>query len=228
MKFTSATVALLAGNQVVASNHLGNRLIRHPRQIGEIRRFSQLEEMMEFYSDDFDSRKYWTYGCNCFLLGDRPMSDPGMGQPVDALDGLCKQYKDCLKCARMEHGESCLGEMVKYGFLTDDQTNSVECTNNVNSCKRSICECDKMFASQHKAKSVVFDNQYHAFWAQLNGYPAWNPKEDEQLCAKGTARGVSDIQCCRKTDKAGPFTLYNAFNKACCANGHVVTDSSQC
>ena len=36
------------------------------------------------------------------------------------------------------------------------------------------------------------------------------------------------IQCCRKTDKAGPFTLYNAFNKACCANGHVVTDSSQC
>ena len=51
------------------------------------------------------------------------MSDPGMGQPVDALDGLCKQYKDCLKCARMEHGESCLGEMVKYGFLTDDQTN---------------------------------------------------------------------------------------------------------
>ena len=42
--------------------------------------------------------------------------------------------------------------------------------------------------------SVVFDNQYHAFWAQLNGYPAWNPKEDEQLCAKGTARGVSDIQ----------------------------------
>ena len=48
MKFTSATVALLAGNQVVASNHLGNRLIRHPRQIGEIRRFRIVKTRFNF------------------------------------------------------------------------------------------------------------------------------------------------------------------------------------
>ena len=41
------------------------------------------------------------------------MSDPGHGPPVDALDTVCKAYKDCLKCARMQHGDTCIGEFVK-------------------------------------------------------------------------------------------------------------------
>lgn len=48
------------------------------------------------------------------ILGDRPMSEPGKGQPVDALDTVCKRYKDCLKCASMTHGDQCLGEIVRY------------------------------------------------------------------------------------------------------------------
>ena len=72
--------------------------------------------MMEHYNADFDERKYWAYGCNCLILGDRPMSDPGHGPPVDALDTVCKAYKDCVKCARMEFGEMCIGEFVKYKY----------------------------------------------------------------------------------------------------------------
>ena len=56
--------------------------------------------MMDYFNDDFDERKYWAYGCNCLILGDRPMSDPGHGLPVDALDSVCKAYKDCVKCAK--------------------------------------------------------------------------------------------------------------------------------
>ena len=33
------------------------------------------------------------------------MSDPGMGAPVDELDKVCKGYKECLKCARRQHGD---------------------------------------------------------------------------------------------------------------------------
>ena len=44
------------------------------------------------------------------------MSDPGYGPPVDALDSVCKEYKDCVKCARMKHGDSCIGEFVKYRY----------------------------------------------------------------------------------------------------------------
>ena len=50
------------------------------------RRYSQLTKMMRFYNDEFDERKYWTYGCNCLMLGDRPLSQPGIGPPVDELD----------------------------------------------------------------------------------------------------------------------------------------------
>ena len=50
------------------------------------RRYSQLTKMMRFYNDQFDERKYWTYGCNCLMLGDRPLSQPGIGPPVDELD----------------------------------------------------------------------------------------------------------------------------------------------
>ena len=49
--------------------------------------------MMEAFNPKFDERKYWAYGCNCHVLGDRPMSDPGFGPPVDELDTVCKAYK---------------------------------------------------------------------------------------------------------------------------------------
>ena len=33
------------------------------------------------------------------------MSEGGKGKPVDDLDSICQQYKQCQKCARMTHGE---------------------------------------------------------------------------------------------------------------------------
>ena len=57
------------------------------------KRYSQLMSMMQNFNPDFDEKKYWAYGCNCLVLGDRPMSDPGHGAPVDSLDTVCKKYK---------------------------------------------------------------------------------------------------------------------------------------
>ena len=86
------------------------------------RRYDDLESIAKKYwnkqgmtgKNKFDDRKYWTYGCHCFLLGDRPMSEMGKGRPVDALDNKCKNYKDCQKCVREEYGEACIGEFVRY------------------------------------------------------------------------------------------------------------------
>merc|ERR1712141_207489 len=97
MKLTSAVVI----SAVAAQRGVGGP--------GGVRRYFQLTEMMENYNADFDERQYWAYGCNCFILGDRPMSDPGHGPPVDSLDAVCKAYKDCVKCAKMEHGDACIG-----------------------------------------------------------------------------------------------------------------------
>ena len=57
------------------------------------RRFKDLNLLALHYMPDFDERKYWAYGCNCLILGDRPMSDLGFGRPVDRLDNVCKAYK---------------------------------------------------------------------------------------------------------------------------------------
>lgn len=68
------------------------------------RRYNDLLAIVTHYESDFDERKYWAYGCNCLILGDRPMSEMGKGKPVDELDTACKDYKSCQKCVRMEFG----------------------------------------------------------------------------------------------------------------------------
>ena len=57
------------------------------------KRYHQLITQMNFYNLDFDPRKFWGYGCNCFHLSDRPMTD-GLGLGVvDEIDTACKKYK---------------------------------------------------------------------------------------------------------------------------------------
>merc|ERR1719411_1607657 len=150
----STTFALVIS---ASGSRLSNRVRRaNEDRVGEDddRRYFQLADMMSHYNPSFDERKYWTYGCNCLILGDRPMSDPGHGRPVDALDTVCKAYKDCLKCARMTHGDTCIGEFVQYRY--GYRQGEVACRDPANSCDRALCECDAQFAKAHNAVKDVF------------------------------------------------------------------------
>lgn len=169
------------------------------------RRYSQLMDMMNNFNPDFDERKYWTYGCNCLILGDRPMSDPGLGAPVDALDRVCKAYKDCLKCARREHDETCIGEFVRYKFVA--RRGNIICKDKPGACGRDLCECDAMFAREHVRVKDVFTDQYHAFWGN------WDA---EDKCTR-SAKGSSEPECCGGRTKA--FSMINAKRKECCPDG---------
>merc|ERR1711937_478023 len=190
MKLTIALIAAARANKVA-------------RQADDSdRRYSQLVDMMSHYNNDFDERKYWAYGCNCLILGDRPMSDPGHGPPVDALDTVCKAYKDCVKCARMTYGDMCIGEFVKYRYGI--KNGEVTCKDRPNTCKRALCECDAKFAREHVSQTGVFDEQYHMFWSTNNGGAMWDPANE------------------------GAALLYNAATKACCSDGRVVQDASAC
>ena len=74
------------------------------------------------------------------------MSDPGFGKPVDALDNVCKAYKDCQTCVRMRHGDDCVGELVKYRWTKPKNNGSdIRCMDKADTCKRALCECDKQF-----------------------------------------------------------------------------------
>ena len=154
------------------------------------RRYYQLVDMMLHHNSDFDDNKYFAYGCNCLILGDFPMSDPGHGPPVDALDTVCKAYKDCLKCARITHGEDCLAEFVKYDYTIGND--DIVCSDAVNTCGRDLCMCDKMFAENHATKTDVFNSDYHLFASTLPF--GWEPKSS---CPSGGGGGASDPQCCQ-------------------------------
>jgi len=170
------------------------------------RRYNQLVEMMELYNGQFNPQKFWTYGCNCLMLGDRPMSDPGRGQPVDDLDGACRHYKECLRCVRDQHGEQCIGEFVKYRwFSVGSQAN---CQNAEDTCQRDICECDKSFAEAHALVADQYQDKYHMFFSANSG-AEWDPQNQ---CVSGTPGSSSE--CCG--GNGYPYKTYNTNLKECC------------
>ena len=138
----------------------------------------------------------------------------GKGKAVDELDATCKRYKDCLKCARMNHGETCLGEFHQYGMRITKNGEAV-CRNDEGTCERALCECDAMFAREHVAASDVYTDDNHMFYSKTG----WNPEEE---CIAGG--GSTDPKCCGTP--AGPYFLFNGNNpnKKCCADGTVKAD----
>lgn len=181
--------------------------------VDEERRYNQWLAVMETYNPGFDQKKYWSYGCNCLSLGDRPLSGQGFGIPVDALDGTCKKYKDCMRCAKEEYGKDCTNENTRYNFAV--QGNEVICTDNPRNdkagCKRKICECDKQFAQDHILVKDVFNKQYHSFYAD----PPFKPETE---CARKVQPG-GNLKCCGA--KSSYSVLYSANNKQCCPGGEV-------
>merc|ERR1712157_685803 len=135
---------------IIASTSAVISAQRNDEPQGELgaRRYDDLHKIAKFYMPDFDERKYWAYGCNCLILGDRPMSDPGLGRPVDELDSVCKSYKDCLKCARRQFGDMCIGEFVKYDYRI--RRGEVKCKDELGTCEQALCECDRQFALAHE------------------------------------------------------------------------------
>jgi hypothetical protein len=193
---------------------------RHARDVEEKgeKRYFQLADMMGHYNPSFDEKKYWTYGCHCLILGDRPMSDMGHGRPVDALDTVCKAYKECQKCARAKHGDMCIGEFVKYKY--GEKNGDKFCKDKEGSCGRDLCMCDLAFAKAHVSAKSVFKNDYHMFWSTLPG--GWS----QGNCQTGT--GSADMQCCQAQADDTAWVLYNANNKVCCADGSIGNLGDQC
>lgn len=193
-----------------AKNSVRNRRQNDDRNVdGGAKRYSQLIDQMTLYNNNFDERQYWTYGCHCLMLGDRPMSTMGKGAPLDALDSVCKAYKECQKCARQRFGDMCIGEFVRYGMAVS--SGSPVCNDSADSCGRALCECDKKFAQEHVGAIDVYTDDYHRFYS--------SPEFDSDAMCIPNGGGVTDPQCCNNSANDGPYVLYNAVNKECCADG---------
>jgi hypothetical protein len=160
--------------------------------------------------DRFDERKYWAYGCHCFLLGDRPMSEMGKGAPVDALDVRCKAYKDCQKCVREQHGEQCIGEFVKYTWRYKSKTNEYECAQSEDSCENDLFQCDLKLAQDTFDNMNVYNEDFHAFYSTI-GFD----NRDDQFCSSNGGDPVTH-SCCGGS--GNPYWWMNENTHTCTAN----------
>merc|ERR1712109_362894 len=182
------------------------------------RRYDDLEKI---------AKKYWNKqgqtGKNKF--DDRPMSEMGKGKPVDALDNKCKAYKDCQKCVREKHGDSCIGEFVRYTWKYASKQQAFVSSNDAGSCERELSECDLQLVKDTFAQKDVFNKDYHGFWS-TTGFD----HEDDSSSPSGGNSPV-DHQCCGGVD--APWYWIGLNNNKCCnqsdnSSGTVVGINDQC
>jgi len=210
---TVATVALAAPKEDVFA--VDDSFFTAPSFTQE-RRYKDLHAITLHYNPDFDHRKFWYYGCHCLMLSDRAMSTRGKGRPVDELDSLCKQYKECVHCAKLEFGPECIPEAVKYGWEVNSKGKVISKGNQPGTCKRALYECDNMYALKLRDSNAMagWTTDYHGYWT-TTGFDY----RDGESCKKRP--GDSVPECCGGYDK--PYFLYNTLNpnKQCCADGTI-------
>merc|ERR1712176_1118318 len=184
------------------------------------RRYDDLEQIANKYwrkqgmtgENKFDDRKYWAYGCHCFLLGDRPMSEMGKGKPVDALDTRCKAYKDCQKCVREKHGEDCIGEFKRYTWRWNNKLGGLQGKDDAGTCERELFECDAKFVQDQYNQRDVFSNDYHAFWTTTG----FDRDEKDTYCPSSGGDPVQH-ECCGGHN--APWYWINTNQNKCCPRG---------
>jgi len=135
------------------------------------------------------------------------MSQPGKGRPVDELDDTCKKFKDCLRCAKDQFGDSCIGEFVRYKY--GEVGRHKICKDSAGTCERAVCECDLQFAKKHLEASVSWNKEKHVFLTTTG----WDAEKD---CVRPGGHGNN--KCCGKP--TGASKIYNPEN-SCCVDGEV-------
>merc|ERR1712099_66448 len=194
------------------------------------RRYDDLEAIAAKYwrkqgatgKDKFDERKYWTYGCHCLMLGDRPMSDMGRGEPVDELDSRCRFYKECQRCVRDKFGDQCIGELVRYTWKYSKKQTQFVSKDQDGTCARELFECDLQFAKDTLSNKDIFNEDYHLFWG--NGFD-----NQEQCQPRGNVPNVHE--CCGGHNTY--YTWMGTNNNKCCPSengksGYVKKKSETC
>ena len=125
----------------------------------------------------------------------------------------------------MEHGDDCVGELVKYKFqVVGDQ---VQCKNKANTCERSLCECDNLLgitirthfrttaniftsiiltpnilARTHVLAAESWNIQYHTFWGN------WDYKQECFHPKSPGSRATQNKTCCNNEKRTSSFALY--------------------
>jgi hypothetical protein len=112
------------------------------------------------FRPNFDDTKYFSYGCHCLIRGDQ-LDHHGTGEPVDALDSVCRKYKNCQKCVQFEYGKTCTDEAaykIRYS-----SSGAIRARDRLATCEREVFNCDHQFAIDLAEELDVYDQGFHTF-----------------------------------------------------------------
>lgn len=165
------------------------------------------------------------YGCHCWPNNRNKEHLTGYGQPLDAVDTVCHELKQCHKCINVDYpvsearSKGCDPVTTKYKakLVKKDGGLEIECTNTLNKrktnngdCKRSLCECDKAFAEQFSASFKEWNKE------------TWNLNDSyETYCQR--AGGLPERSMAGPSECCGNFPLRRAYNPANkqCVDGQI-------
>lgn len=107
-------------------------------------------KLLKYAEPDRKSRDWLEYGCYCFSDVKTDILMPGIGKAIDPIDQACRSLSECLKCSEFDFGISkkCHPHVgYKYQSNEDEELGfkSITCMDSIDSCQRSMCECDRRF-----------------------------------------------------------------------------------
>merc|ERR1712227_480883 len=107
----------------------------------------------------------FSYGCWCQIRNLNSSSTgivQGKGQPVDALDQLCKLWHQCRSCNGVDHPDGdCDSNNVSVEIGMDPATMRIECDgSNPTACAKNNCKCDDQLAFELNQLLPQMDTQF--------------------------------------------------------------------
>ena len=202
--------------------HLGE-LIAHYQLIGSGQEQNSMGSPKLF-------ENFFKYGCYC-LQGDNELHK-GIGHTKDPIDSACKEHDICVKCAGLDNndGPKKCHPYRGYQFSLETISDTIEhkCydqdpedtdKNNANSCRKTLCECDKMFVQKLLDYKDIYDSNLHygSFDSSAQCFSNCRIDPETEKCFKYDA-------CCNdENGKRKPFVSFEG-KKKCCEDGSIAED----
>lgn len=199
-------------------------------------------KMLKYAVPDRKSKDWVEYGCHCFSDIKSDLLTPGTGRAIDKIDSACKALIDCLNCSAEDHGLSkkC-NQYVGYSYesYVNEETgiNELMCTDDHDTCKRSMCECDARFIKTVQKYNYEAEHSKNKL-DKIQSCPKQNNRTGGKLTSSliGGGRSGGDDEpvkvCCGPPGLRHPITVtmtrdccvtksYNPFLSECCSDGRV-------
>merc|ERR1712080_286888 len=194
------------------------------------RKFSAISKMaFKMTTTSFSAKEFGkriqNYGCHCFPGFTKEAG--GAGEPVNAVDGLCKQLSKCHKCVALNFPGEVDVNTGKYNW--ENTGGAISCDETTNPARKALCECDAKFAMDMGNTWDDADfNEFYWLAAQNTGAVF----DQAATCAVAAGAGGSGNadQCCNNVPYdsnakscCGATTLFNPVLADCCTDGTVVS-----